>query len=121
MELRAGDVVRIWDRSTTPEKVKRHICICPDAQLFLRINSKAYWPPYHVLYADECDFLDHDSHVELQQLWHHVRSEVRSAEIIGRLSPGQAEALCKSADAASTLNANQKDFIRERLASIADG
>ncbi|MFC3691301.1 hypothetical protein [Chenggangzhangella methanolivorans] len=116
MELRPGDVVRIWDRSTTPEKVKRHICVCPEAQLFLRINSKAYWPPYHVLYADECDFLDHDSYVELQQLWHHVRSEVRSVEIIGRLTSRQTDALCESAAAAPTLNANQRDLIRDRLA-----
>ena len=118
-DLAPGDVVRLWDRQTRPEKLKRHICICPRSRLFLRINTKAYGPPYHPLYVENCDFLEHDSFVELHQLLRHAPDTVRSAHKLGALSRREVEKLCQAVRAARTLTENLKDLICENLLGAA--
>jgi hypothetical protein len=68
--------VRLWDRETDPAKVKLHICVDPERQLFLRINSKDIWRPHHKLVAIPGGFLHHDSYVELRQLIRHMAYEI---------------------------------------------
>ena len=64
--LRPRDVVKLWDRHTRPNKPKIHICVCPEKQQFLRINSEPIFPPNLIIYEAENAFLHHDSYVELQ-------------------------------------------------------
>jgi hypothetical protein len=60
-------------------------------------------------------FLDHDSYVELNQLVRHSNHQLKEAEPIGRLSPGEAAKLIAAADRADTLNDEQKALIRRNL------
>jgi hypothetical protein len=61
--------IRVLDRQVRPQpKQKRLICIEPEKQWFLRINSPSKYKPNHPIAKDDCDFLDHDSFVELRQL-----------------------------------------------------
>jgi hypothetical protein len=77
MSLQPRDVLRIWDRYTRPSKPKLHICVCPDRQFFLRINSDAIFQPAHLIAKAANPFLHHDSFVELQQLIFHRNDEIR--------------------------------------------
>ncbi|TWG90355.1 hypothetical protein L598_000700001120 [Mesorhizobium sp. J18] len=115
MAIRVGDVIRVWDRHTRPPKFKRHICICPQKQLFLRINSRALFPPHMIIRSDGADFLDADSYVELQQLVRHYALEITEADVLGRLTRTHVTALIVSVKACSALSQEMKDLILERL------
>jgi hypothetical protein len=112
--LRPGDVVRIFDRETRPEKVKRHICISLTRQLFLRINSRlsTFGPSFQLLVAD-CDFLEHDSYVELNALVRNSQVEIVKAELLGRLTAEVTVELEAVIVRVRTLTNNDKDMIRE--------
>jgi hypothetical protein len=114
MALAPRDVVRIWDRHTRPNKEKLHICVCDRRQLFLRINSRPVFRPFHPLLSANNPFLHHDSFVELQQLVRHMAYEIAHAEVIGRMSGQEAVALVHSVDQAETLSEEHKLLIRER-------
>ena len=114
------EVVRIFDRFTRPNKAKRHICICDQLQLFLRINSESIYPPAHrILRANNSSFLTHDSYVELTQLVRHVADDIARAEHLGTMSMNEARKLVAAAEKAVTLSEEHKQLIRERL--LADG
>lgn len=115
--MRPRDVVRLWDRYTSPNKYKLHICVCDERQLFLRINSDPVFAPVHPLSQKNNPFLHHDSYVELQQLVRHMSQEIREAEHIGRISRAEANALVGAADKAPTLSPEHKRLIAERLLS----
>jgi hypothetical protein len=115
MTIRPRDVIRIWDRYTSPNKVKLHICVCDQRQLFLRINSDPAFAPTYPLLKRDNPFLHHDSHVELQQLVRHMAEEIRDAERIGRISPSVAKALVAAAADAPTFSPEHKRLIAERL------
>jgi hypothetical protein len=117
MSLRPRDVLRIWDRYTRPKKFKFHICISPDRQLFLRINSDLLFQPAHPISKAANNFLHHDSYVELQQLVFHMNDDIRNAEAIGRLSKAEAKALNDAAQQAKTLTPEYKRIIAENLLS----
>jgi len=110
-----GDVIRIWDRHTRPNKRKLHICIDPERQLFLRINSEAVFPPTHRLARADCPFLHHDSYVELQALTRHIADDIARAEEVGRLSRQVRAELLVSVRSAETLTDEQKSLIAEAL------
>jgi hypothetical protein len=93
LSLRARDVLRIWDRSTKPPKPKIHICVSPDRQFFLRINSDRVFEPVHPISRSANPFLHHDSYVELRQLIRNANDVIRDAEKIGRLSKPEAKKL----------------------------
>lgn len=117
MRLGRRAVVRIWDRFTVPNKWKRHLFISD--QLFLRINSRPPpFLPYHTLPFDQnSSFLDHDSHVELQQLVRHIAYEINRSEFLGTMSVEQARLLVDAARQAVTLTLDQKDLIAAGLLS----
>jgi len=117
MTIRPRDVVRLWDRYTSPNKYKLHICVCDQRQLFLRINSDPAFPPVHPLSQRNNPFLHHDSYVELQQLVRHMGEEIRAAERIGRISQSETRALIAAANEAPTLSPEHKRLIAERLLS----
>lgn len=118
MDLRPGDVIRVWDRQTRPPKTKRLICIAPERQLFLRINSEPKFLPHHRLLASESDFLEHDSYVELRQLIRPLAYDIAQAERIGTITQQQATALIAAAKGAKTLTEDHKDLIAERLSGL---
>jgi hypothetical protein len=113
------DVVRIFDRFTRPNKPKRHLCVCDQRQLFLRINSEAVYQPCHpLLRAENPAFLTHDSFIELQQLVRHVADDIAQAEYLGTMSVNEARKVVAAAEQAETLTEEQKQIIRERLLAI---
>lgn len=115
MPLAPGDVVRVFDRTTRPAKAKRMICVDPERQYFLRINTKPKWPPHHRIDAADADFLDHDSYVELRQLVRPYAYEIQSAELLGHLTRQQVAALVAAVLASATLPQDHKDLIAEQL------
>jgi hypothetical protein len=116
MPFRSGDVIRVFDRWTRPKKWKLHICICPQRNLFLRINSDPpAFGPAHPLSSADCRFLHHDSFVELQTLVWHSADDLANAEDLGRLSRKSRSDLADSAGQAVTLTDDQKTLIRSRL------
>jgi hypothetical protein len=116
MAIRPRDVVRIYDRFTRPSKPKRHICVCDQRQLFLRINSEPIYHPHHkILLADNRPFLTHDSYVELQQLLRHVADDIVQAEYLGSMSMNEARKLVAATEQAISLTEEQKQIIRECL------
>jgi hypothetical protein len=117
LSVQARDVLRIWDRNTKPKKHKIHICVCPDRQLFLRINSNPVFRPAHPISKTANRFLHHDSYVELQQLIFHTNENIRNADHIGRLSKSEAKSLIEAAQKANTLTPEQRQIIIDNLLS----
>jgi hypothetical protein len=115
MPLRPGDVIRVLDRQTNPSKFKRLICIAPEKQLFLRINSEPKFRPHHPILEIESDFLEHDSYVELRQLIRPYAYDIQQAEPLGRLSPEQAASLVEAANQSKALSQDHKDLVAARL------
>lgn len=115
MPIAAGDVYRLWDRFTRPPKQKRALCVCPERRLFLRINSRPTFPPHLLVRADEADFLDHDSFLELQRLVRYYESDVSAATRLGRVTETLARRICLAADASPALTPDQKALVRDRL------
>jgi hypothetical protein len=118
MSPRPREVWRIWDRYTSPNKRKLHVCICSDRQLFLRINSEPIFESAYPLAKAKNAFLHHDSYVELQQLVRHWSDDIRAGEYIGRVTKAEAKALTEAAQQAKTLTPEQKRIIAENL--VAD-
>lgn len=119
--LTPGAVIAIPDPRTNPKNRRKwHICVCPPQRLFLRINSKPLWRPWHHLSADENSFLEHDSYVELQSLSFFSESELRQASLVGQLSPVEAKNLALVARTAVTLAKDRQELIWERLGSLTD-
>lgn len=118
LSLSPGDVIRIHDRWTHPPKPKRHICICMTRQFFLRINSRSIYSPCHLLRQADNDFLEKDSYVELTQLVRHFAYDIPKAEILGRLTGGEARRLILAAEAAETLTPAHKRLITAQLSTV---
>ena len=118
MAFHPGDVIRVWDRQVRPPKEKRLICLHAENQHFLRINSKPLFPPHHPLRASECDFLEHDSYVELRQLVRPYAYEIQEAILLGRLPKSTATQLIIATDGCDTLTEDQKQIIRETLGTM---
>lgn len=113
--VQTRDVVLIWDRHTTPHKPKIHICVCPERQRFLRINSRPLFRPHHKLLKKDNGFLEHDSYVSMKNLIRHMAYEIERAKPVGILSEEQARLLCEAVRGARTLNDEDKDFICGKL------
>jgi hypothetical protein len=121
--FRCGQVIEIFDPWTRPPKQKWHICVCDQRYLFLRISPRPLWPPHHVLLQDGNPFLEHDSYVELRQLYHFSRRAVTAAlrlskNPIGVLSADEALALAMAARRAPTLSQENSDIIWQNLAPL---
>ncbi len=114
--MKPRDVIRIWDKFTRPEKRKIHICVCEGRQAFLRINSNPIFRPNHLLLvADNREFLDHDSYVELNRILRHRQYEISQSEWIGTISRAQCVLLLKSVWASDAFTDNEKQFIEDQL------
>ena len=113
-------MLRILDQGVDPPGFKRHICICAERRLFLRINSHPRWQPHHLLRHRVNPFLDWDSYVELRQLCRFRESDIRAAltradNPLGRLSRAEANELAWSVSRAETLAEGWQRLIHERL------
>ncbi len=80
-------VIEIWDRHCASGQ--RHICVCDERQLFLRINSDRY---IGLRILAHNSFLHHEEHVELQQLLRQLHDIARAR--IRSLSKRGAQAGC---------------------------
>lgn len=117
MRLFAGLVIRIPDPNVRPRnKLKWHLCVCPQRRFFLRINSNPQWQPWHPIELANNDFLEHDSFVELLELHHFTDTALKSATIIGAMSAAEMDALAASAVQCATLSGEYKEIIDENLA-----
>ena len=123
--FKAGDVIRIFDRETERPQHKRHICICIQRRLLLRINTDSYWKPRHrILLKDNPVILDYDSWVELRQLYKAPVSDWQDAQRradnpLGRLSPMEATKIAVAARAAATISEEYQDVIWQALANLS--
>jgi hypothetical protein len=116
MQLTAGMVISLPDPRVRPKnRLKWHICVCPERRQVLRINSKPIWAPWHPISDDDNAFLDHDSYVELAMLHFFAESELRGVKKIGDMSRAQQVGLALAAQEARTLNDEQKALILEKL------
>ena len=120
--LRIGEVIEIFDPRTDPRKRKWHLCVCNARWLFLRINTSPLWTPNHHMTEERNAFLDHDSYVELRQLFHFSPRVVTAAcrqanNPIGRMSRSEAELLARTVRRVPTLTEEQKDLIWNNLTS----
>lgn len=119
--LKPGAIIAIPDPRINPRNRRKwHICVCSSQRLFLRINSKPLWPPWHHIAADGNAFLEHDSYVELQSLSFFSESELRQARMVGQMSADEARKLAVVAQTADTLAPDRQELIWERLGSLSD-
>lgn len=123
--LLPGHVIKITDPWTAPPKqIKRHVCVCPERRLFLRINSSPLWPPFHRLSAvRNPGLIDWDSFVELRQLFRFPFDEVRRAitrqeNPLGRMSEEEANALAWAARQSPALSEDSQGVIWDNLANL---
>ena len=112
--MHSKDVYQVFDRFTRPQKLKRAICVCPKMMLFLRINSEPLWKPNHLICAVNCDFIDHDSYVELKSLLKYSHDDLGDGKRLGRLTPPIAKGIMDAVEAAGTLSQAHKDLVRDR-------
>jgi hypothetical protein len=120
-----GDVIRIFDTFTRPNKIKWHICVCQHYGFFLRINSNPLYRPNFPLHASACPWLKHDSYVELRALHQFPKPAVDAAlkrpdAYLGRLGMPVREALAQACSTAGTLTGEQQAYIQSRLTSEED-
>jgi hypothetical protein len=119
--LLCGHVIRLLDTDITPTKVKRHICVCPADRLFLRLNTTPLWKPHlRVAFAANSAFLDHDSYVELRQVYRPSRADLDQAMArpdnpLGRISGKLAMEIMLTARGAEMLSEDMQDIIWERF------
>ncbi len=124
MNLRPGHVIRLLDEGTRPEKIKRHICVCPERRLFLRINSQPLYRPHHEIDEHTCPgIVDHKSYVELRALYRHSRMSLqrdwaRPDNPIGIISGSVAYAIATAADRADTINEEQRYLIWQNFNNL---
>ena len=115
IDLRPGDVVKVWDHKTRPAKLKWHICVCPDQFLFFRINSRPFFPPHLLIRAEDTTFLDHDSYVELMQLIRLRDENVARAELLGLIDKDQKRAIVGAIERGGWMSEDWIEFIRDRF------
>jgi hypothetical protein len=115
IDLRSGDVIRVWDHLTRPPKKKWHICVCPDQLLFFRINSRPYFPPHLLLRAEDTEFLDHDSYVELMQLIRLKDAHVVRGELLGQVDRTQKRDIVAAIERGGWMSEDWIEFIRDRF------
>lgn len=118
MSFKPGDVVRVFDRQTRPPKPKRLICIVPDMQFFLRLNSEPKYRPNHPVLAADSNFLRHDSYVELRQFIRPFAYDIQQAEKLGELTRQQAENIIEAVKQSKALSQDHKDLVIEYLGAI---
>lgn len=115
MPFKPGEVVRVLDRQTRPPKTKRLICIVPERQFFLRINSEPKYRPNHPIFAADSNFLSHDSYVELRQFIRPFAYDIEQAEKLGELTQQQVEDLIEAVNQSKVLSQDHKDMVVEHL------
>lgn len=118
MSLNPGDVIRVFDRQSRPPKQKRLICVAPEKQLFLRINSEPKYRPHHRILATDSNFLHHDSYVELRQFIRPFAYDIQRADKLGELTRQQARDLIEAVNQSKAMSQDQKDLVAERFATI---
>ena len=105
----------MWDHTTHPPKPKRHICVCPEKQLFFRINSDPTFPPHLPIRADNADFLEHDSYIELMQLVRLQGYHIQQAERLGTLTMTHKRAIVISLEQGGWMAEDWIEFVRDRF------
>jgi hypothetical protein len=119
-EIRPRDVIRILDTELQPPRIKRLICVCERPWLFLRTNTEPIWPPHIKIRQADCNFLDWDSYVELNELVRVDSTEFRNAVArpdnpIGSLTDEVAQQIAFAAQQAPTLSDERRRIVWEGL------
>lgn len=128
MALRAGDVVRLFDGTTTPQKQKLFVCVYVGDGWFFRVNSKSHWRPNMPLSATADPCLAHDCFVELRGVIEYDDTEVDDAlrvpaNRLGRLSdatltPAGSFVRCSASGAGLGASHTPSDGARSSARSI---
>jgi hypothetical protein len=121
VELKPRDVIKVFDSQMRAPNWKCLICVCERRRLFLRINTRPYWPPHVKIKLADCPgFLEWDSYVELRELVRVSATELRRALLqsdnpLGRLSDPVARQIAFAAQQASTISDDRRGIIWEGL------
>lgn len=113
MPLKVGDVLALFDGTTTPPKFKRSVCICVGEGWFLRINSRPIWKPHMMISAATEVCIEHDSYIELRGCIEYDDYEIDQAlarpnGYLGTLSPSALKQLRTAIEQAKTFSAEEK-------------
>lgn len=118
MSLKPGDVIRVFDRQLRLPKPKILICVVPEMQLFLRINSKPIYRPNHPILAEDSNFLHHDSYVELRQFIRPFAYDIQLADELGELTQQQAGDLIEAVNQSKVMSQDHKELVADHLGTI---
>ena len=115
MSCGPGDVIRIFDVLTKPQKPKLHVCVCADDQMFLRINSEDLWGVAYLATKKMWPFLHHDSYVELNSLVRNSSEYIQGATLEGALNKAARLELVAACKASKVLPERHKLIVTDRL------
>ena len=122
--LNVGDVIRIYDGTTDPAKMKRFLCVLVAEGWFLRINTKAVWKPHFpLLHAGNEHCLDHDCFLELRGIIEYDDYSIESAldepeNHLGRLNRDTIAQLVEHLPSVPTIAKIERDRIIASLSAL---
>ncbi|MGE8128946.1 hypothetical protein ACQKQD_18395 [Methylobacterium sp. NPDC080182] len=122
--LNVGDVIRIYDGTTDPQKMKRFLCVLVAEGWFLRINTNAFWKPHFPLpHTGNEHCLDHDSFLELRGVIEYDDYSIESAldepgNHLGQLSRDVIAQLVEHLPNVRTIAKVERDRIIESLSAL---
>ena len=120
MKLSAGDIVRLFDGTTTPQKQKWFLCVQTSDGWFLRINTKTHWRPHFALSCANDSILSHDCYIEMRGVIEYDNDEIEESlrvpsNFIGRLTEETIRAFVLEVMACRTLTPEEKTIISMEL------
>ena len=122
--LRPLDVIWTHDGLISPPGPKMVVCLCPDAGLFVRINTKGWRPGSVSIKKLEHPFLNHDSHVECGAVFElddyviDQSVDPPGKGIIGRISLITIVNMVAAVNAATSVRDEDRDMIVTTLQAI---
>jgi hypothetical protein len=121
--LRAGDIVKLFDGTTSPQKQKWFLCVYAGDGWFFRLNSKPHWKPCMEIKASVDRCLDHDCFIELRGVIEYDLDEVdrallQPANLIGRLSDATLQAVIREVQIVKTLTPEEKATITREISAV---
>ena len=120
MRIAPGVIVRLHDNATYPEKLKRHVCVCVERRIFLRINSdQPRLGAFFLVRPERCGGgIDHESYVELDNPHRPSAKVMRDAVCLGRMQPSACLDLALAVRTAATLTQEVQELVWDRLSDL---
>ncbi len=117
MALEIGNVLYLFNKQIIPSNYKYSVCVVVDDNLFFCINSlnrKLY--ECMPLAKKKNNYLEHDSFVSCNRVFHFEPNEIKNAKVVGNLDYEDLLSLRNHIrDNVKTLSKKEKDRIVESL------